>query len=124
MVAGAAIVAAWFGLGWVQARDLGRAETLLAAGKVSASQARTVSSLLDTAGTLNPDRTVDITRAQLADTVNNPGLGVRIMEPVTQAEPLNLQAWRELGVVATDNHQRGLAQTAFTHVLRLFGYRH
>jgi predicted Zn-dependent protease len=124
MVSGAAIVAAWFGLGWIQARDLGRAESLIPAGRLSAGQARTVASLLDTAGNLNPDRTVEITRAQLADARGEPGQGVRLMEQVTEAEPLNLQAWRELGVVATHDHQRALAQTAFLHVLRLVGYHH
>jgi hypothetical protein len=124
MVSGAAIVAAWFGLGWIQARDLGRAESLIPAGRLSAGQARTVASLLDTAGNLNPDRTVEIARAQLADARGEPGQGVGLMEQVTEAEPLNLQAWRELGVVATHDHQRALAQTAFLHVLRLVGYHH
>lgn len=124
MVSGAAIVAAWFGLGWIQARDLGRAQSLIPTGRLSANQARTVASLLDTAGNLNPDRSVEIARAQLADAQGEPGQGVRLMEQVTEAEPLNLQAWRELGVVATHDHQRALAQTAFLHVLRLVGYHH
>jgi predicted Zn-dependent protease len=124
MVMGAAVVAAWFGLGWVQARDLGRATALISAGKLSAGRAGTAASLLNTAGRLNPDRSVDIARAQLLDDRHELAPALRIMKEVTAAEPLNLEAWRELGVVATHDHQRHLAQTAFTHVLRLVGYRH
>ena len=124
MVIAAAIVAAWFGLGWIQARDLGRATALISAGKLGPRQSRAAASLLNTAGWLNPDRSVDIARAQLDDGLHQLAPALTIMKGITAAEPLNLEAWRELGVVATHNHQRALAQTAFTHVLRLVGYRH
>jgi Flp pilus assembly protein TadD len=118
---GAAIVAAWFVLGWVQARDAGRAQALISSQPLSRQSARQASSLLDSAAELNPDRNIDILRAQLADERHNSALAVRIMEGVTRAEPMNIEAWRELGVVATHNHQPNLAQTAFVHVLHLFG---
>jgi hypothetical protein len=124
IVIGAATVAAWFVINWVQARDIGRAQELISASRLPPSAARQAASLLDSAGELSPDRDVDILRAQLADDEGQAGRGVRIMQQVTAAEPLNLEAWRELGVVATHNHQRHLAQVAFTHVLYLLGYRH
>jgi hypothetical protein len=123
---GAAIVAAWFVLSWVQARDLGRAQVLVSGGRVSAGQARQASSLLATAGDLNPDRAVDITRAQLAEKQHRPALAVRILESVVQAEPLNLDAWRELSIAAAglpnSPLRTRLAETAFRKELSLVGH--
>jgi Flp pilus assembly protein TadD len=119
---GSAIVAAWFAWGWVQARDIGLAETLIGSPRISAGQAREAASLLRSAGELNPDWTVDILRAKLAETQHHLGAALIILNQVTRAEPQNLEAWRELGVDATHLGRRALAQTAFVHVLHLVGY--
>jgi hypothetical protein len=119
MVTGAAIVAAWFGLGWIQARDLGRAQGLVSASRLSPSQVRSAAALLNTAGDLNPDRSVDIARAQLADKQHRPGLAVTISEQVTRDEPFNIDAWRELSFAAAYDHRRALAEQAFRVVLGL-----
>ena len=116
-------MAAWFGLGWVQARDIGRAQSLVAAPSLSGAGARRAESLLNTAGTLNPDQTVTITRAQLYQKLGQPQRAVTLLEQVTRAEPLNLQAWRELSIAAyalpaSPNHTR-LAEDAFKRVLSL-----
>lgn len=125
MFTGAAIVAAWFALGWVQARDLGRAEALVSASSLSPSQAREAASLLNTAGDLNPDRTVDITRAELATRQHDPARAVTIAEQVTRAEPENLEAWRELSIAAAglppSPRRTQLAENAFKQELRLVG---
>ncbi len=122
---GAAIVAAWFALSWTQARDLGRAQALISGTRLSPGQAKQASALLGTAGDLNPDRTVEITRAQLAEKQHRPRLAVRILEHVVQAEPLNLTAWRELSIAAAGlpNSQlrTRLAETAFRKELSLVG---
>lgn len=122
---GAAIVAAWFALGWVQARDLGRAQALLSSSRLSASQASEVAALLNTAGNLNPDRTVDVAWAQLAASQNNPERAVTILQRVTQAEPDNLDAWRELSIAASalpaSPRRTRLAEGAFQQELRLVG---
>lgn len=94
------MVAAWFALGWVQARDVGQAQNLIAAPRLSRAQARRAASLLNMAGTLNPDRTVDITRAQLYEKLRRPARAVALLERITRAEPLSLDAWRELSIAA------------------------
>jgi hypothetical protein len=123
LLTGAVIVAAWFALGWVQARDIGRAQSLLAAPSLSRAGAREAGSLLNTARVLNPDHTVAITRAQLYRKLHQPQRAVTLLEQVTRAEPLNLQAWRELSIAAyalpaSPDHTR-LAEGAFKRVLSL-----
>jgi predicted Zn-dependent protease len=123
LLAGAVIVAAWFGLGWVQARDTGRAQTLIGAPRLSGAGVRDAESLLNTAGTLNPDRTVDITRAQLYVKLGDPARAVTLLEQITRAEPLNLEAWRQLSIAAftpprTPDRKRVAAQ-AFRRMLSL-----
>lgn len=125
MFTGAAIVAAWFAVGWVQAHDLGRAEALVSASRLSPGQARDAASLLNTAADLNPDRTVDITRAQLAAQQHDPARAVTILQAVTRAEPENLDAWRELSITAAalppSPRRTQLAENAFKQELRLLG---
>lgn len=123
LLTGAVIVAAWFGLGWVQARDIGRAQTLIAGARLSATEARDAASLLNTAGTLNPDRTVDITRAQLYVKRHDAARAVTVLEQVTRAEPLNLDAWRELSLAAAalpnSPFRTRVAENAFRRELSL-----
>jgi predicted Zn-dependent protease len=123
MFLGALLVAAWFGLGWVQARDLSRAQDLIGAPKLSAAQARDASSLLDSAATLNPDRAVEITRGQLYAKLHDPARAVALLQGVTRAEPRNLEAWRELSIAAftppRTPYRRRVAAHAFKQVLRL-----
>jgi predicted Zn-dependent protease len=90
-------VSAWFGLSWVQARDTGTADAIaFGSSKLSAPRAARVRSLVDSAATLNPDRTVDLIRAQLALDVHDAPGAIRILEAVTQAEPQNAIAWEQL----------------------------
>lgn len=118
---GAAIVAAWFGLGWIQARDLGHAQDLVSGSKLSPAQARQAASLLNTAGELNPDRSIDITRAQLEEKQGRLGLALAILEQVTHAEPDHLAAWRELAIVGYHLKRNQLAERAIAHVVHLLG---
>jgi protein-tyrosine-phosphatase len=90
----ALVVAAWFGLGMHQAVDQDHAESLIAAHPhLTAAQARQASALLDSAGTLNPDRQIDLDRSSVAlgrgQTLN----ARRRARSVTDAEPENLDAW-------------------------------
>lgn len=123
LLAGALIIAAWFALGWVQARDIGRAQSLIAAPRLSAAAARDAASLLNTAGTLNPDRTVDITRAQLYEKRHDSARAVMLLEQVTRAEPLNLDAWHELTTVASalpsSPYRTRLVEHAFRRLVSL-----
>lgn len=121
LVLAAALVAAWFGLRWAQARDTGRAQVLVGAAHISPEQAREVRALLGTAGTLSPDRTVDIIRAQLALDQRRYRVAVAILNSVTGAEPMNLEAWTQLAVAAARAGEPRLAQTAFAQASKLLG---
>jgi lipopolysaccharide biosynthesis regulator YciM len=116
----ALVLCAWFALGWVQARDAGRADALLSASS-SLSQARAaqIRSLLSSAGTLNPDRTVDLLRARLAQQQHRYGAAVRILESVTRAEPQNVLAWSQLGFTAGGAGHIYLSEHAAQEVGRL-----
>jgi predicted Zn-dependent protease len=117
LVLAASAVAAWFGLGWVQARDTGRVSNLVTQTSITAGQARQARSLLSTAATLNPDRTVDIMRAMVDARRGEFGRAVAILEPVVKAEPLNVEAWARLAYAAASAGDRRLAAAAL-HRLR------
>jgi hypothetical protein len=94
VLAVAVVTGAWFAVGALQARDTRRATAILASGgRLSPASARHTSSLLDGAGFLNPDRQVDVLRAQL-DLGQGHELAARsILKRVVVSEPDNLQAW-------------------------------
>jgi hypothetical protein len=120
LAVGALVVSAWFGLGWVQARDTGRANALLAPGhRLSPAQAARASGWLRSAGTLNPDRQVDLLRARLAFNQGHAPAAVRIIESVTRSEPLNVFAWVQLGFTAGAAHQLGVGELATNRVAQL-----
>lgn len=100
------VAAAWFGLGIRQAHDTARATAVISKGDpVTPAQARRVSSWLDAAGWLNPDRQVAILRGELAALVGQPRRAEQIFEQVTRAEPENLLAWLALAQAAL--HENG-----------------
>lgn len=116
----ALIIGAWFALGWVQARDEGQAAALLSAtSSPSATQAARIRSLLGSAATLNPDRTVDLSRAQLASDLHDHSASIGILERVTRSEPQNALAWTQLGFSAGAAGEVALARQAATQVARL-----
>lgn len=85
---------AWFALGIRQARDTDRASGIVtSASSISAPAAAHVNSLLDAAGWLNPDRQVDVVRAELALQRNDPSAAERILRGLTHSEPMNVEAW-------------------------------
>jgi hypothetical protein len=116
----ALVVSAWFALGWVQARDTGKATALLAGPQAPAPEAISQTrSLLDTAGTLNPDRTVDLQRARLAVYRHDYTGAIGVLESVTRSEPQNVLAWTELGVVGGLTHNQHLVRVAGGHIATL-----
>lgn len=116
----ALIVSAWFGLGWVQARDGGRADALvLSSNHLTAAQAARARSWLSTAGTLNPDRQVDLDRAHLAFDLRDYPTAIRILQAVTRSEPQNVFAWSQLLYTAGAARQFRVADVAARQVARL-----
>jgi predicted Zn-dependent protease len=98
---------AWFALGIRQAHDIQRATSMVGGltgqTRLSTAQAKTANSLLDSAGTLNPDRTVDLLRARVALLRHDRTEAKRILLAVVAAEPANLDAWYGLATSAYDN---------------------
>lgn len=101
ILAFALAVCAWFVLGIRQAREIAQATSIVTQpGALTASQSARAASLLRSAGTLNPDSTVDLLRARLAIRRHEPGRAKRIVEGVTQREPKNIEAWYTLAEVS------------------------
>jgi Flp pilus assembly protein TadD len=120
VAAAALAVSTWFALGCVQARDTGRAGSLVAgSARLSAARAAEVRSLLDSAGTLNPDRQVDLVRAHLAFDEHDYGTAIAILESVTRSEPQNVFAWSQLGYTAGAGGRLSVARLAGRHVAQL-----
>ena len=92
---------AWFALAIVQSIDTTRATAIVASSTpMTAQRAAHTRSLLDSAGTLNPDKTVDILRGELASELHQPVRAVALLESVTASEPQNADAWVTLARVA------------------------
>jgi predicted Zn-dependent protease len=97
LLAIAVAAAAWFALAAQQSVDTSRATALVSGSThLSASQVAHAKNLLSAAGFLNPDRQVDVVRAQLDRERGNLSAARTILKRVVAAEPDNLQAWVEL----------------------------
>jgi predicted Zn-dependent protease len=106
----AVLVCVWFAVGVRQARDVDHATALLSAGPhISQAKAADAASLLRGAGQLNPDRQVDVLRAQLASERGDKPAAERILRDVVSAEPMNATAWVALARSATDGATLRLA---------------
>ena len=93
-VAVAVVACAWFALGIRQSTSLSQAEAIIGAKQhVTASQARAATSLLNHAGTLNPDRQVDIDRVHVLLERNHVAQARRLAAALTHAEPQNIEVW-------------------------------
>ena len=102
----ALLVAAWFGLGAVQARDTDRATAVLTSqARITAAQAREIDGWLNSAGVLNPDRTVTLLRGRAAMARGDRGRARSLFESVVRAEPQNLEAWVALAQAASSAAQ-------------------
>jgi predicted Zn-dependent protease len=110
LLAVAIVICAWFVLGFIQARDTGRATALVnrtaALGAGDVARAR---SLIRSAGTLNPDLTLDTLRGELALDQNQNRRAARIIGSVTRSEPMNLDAWALLAEATQRGNQRTFA---------------
>jgi hypothetical protein len=88
------LVAAWFGIGVLQARDTAHAtQNLSSGGRLSQARAHQTASELRDAGFLNPDRQVEILRGQLYLNQGNEPAARSLLIRLVKAEPDNLNAW-------------------------------
>jgi hypothetical protein len=98
---GAVLICAWFAIGIRQANDLSQATALVSASsRPSPEQAQRAVSLLRSAGGLNPDRMVDIVRAQLDIAEGRLQSARSTLLRVVDAEPENVVAWVTLARAA------------------------
>jgi Flp pilus assembly protein TadD len=116
----AVLVAAWFALAFYQAKETGKAGALVGgAQRLAPGQTQAARSALDSAGTLNPDRAVDVLRGELAIDQHDYPSAIRLLSGVTASEPLNLTAWVELGIAAAKSGNGRLLAIAGRHAAAL-----
>jgi cytochrome c-type biogenesis protein CcmH/NrfG len=115
----AALACAWFVLGVRQARDTAAATKLVNSPRLSSSDARAAQSLLTSAGTLNPDRQVELLRAELALREREPARSLRLAEEVVRREPLNIEAWVVLARAAFKENDAPLLKLSVRQIGRL-----
>jgi hypothetical protein len=110
---------AWFVLGVVQVNKQSDATALIARGGTP-SRAQTAEILreLDSAGTLNPDRNIDLLRAQAEVRARESAIALALMRRVVSAEPRNVDAWIVLGFAARAQSP-ALARLANAEILKL-----
>jgi predicted Zn-dependent protease len=102
----AVVVCAWFVLGVVETHQTNRATAILGArGRLDSAQRAHVASLLSGAGSLNPDRQVDILRAQLDVREGHPAAARAILRGVVAQEPENIDAWVALARASAGDPQ-------------------
>jgi predicted Zn-dependent protease len=88
------VACAWFALGAVQVHDQNRAAAQIPdRNTLTGAQASHILHLLDRAGTLNPDRSIDILRAETYLHAGNSRKAEDVMLGVVRAEPKNIEAW-------------------------------
>jgi predicted Zn-dependent protease len=110
----------WFGLGIQQARDTDQATAALTGqAQLSPATASHVRSLLASAGTLNPDLTIDLLRGRLDLFENQPARAVAIFEDVTRREPQNIDAWLALAQATLHGTNAAVVERAAANIARL-----
>jgi hypothetical protein len=117
LAAAALLVTAWFALGIFQSRAVSQARSAAAGARLTAVQAHHADSLLQDAATLNPDRAVDVLRAQVALARDDAARSRQILEGVVRREPQDLEAWIALVRASADDFRQ--RQIALLHILKL-----
>jgi predicted Zn-dependent protease len=112
------LVAAWFALGVYQSHAVSQATSIATGGsRLTAAQARRAGDLLHAAATLNPDRAVDVLRAQVALARGDAARSRRILSGVVADEPQDLAAWIALARASSGVFRQ--RQIALLNILKL-----
>lgn len=110
---------AWFVIGVVQSNNESRATTLInGGGTPTPAQTSQIEHWLDTAATLNPDRNIDLLRAQAEVRAGQSAKALVLMKRVVADEPRNADAWIVFGFAAQPQSP-ALARMAHAEVLKL-----
>lgn len=112
----ALVVAAWFVLAARQAHDTASAQAIVT-GRLTLSprSASRIYSLLDSAGTLNPDRMVKLIRAETEIEQARNRQAIALLLSVAKDEPLNREVWAFLARAAVDD-EPALTQKAIVRL--------
>jgi predicted Zn-dependent protease len=114
----ALVVCAWFALGARQAVNTSRASAIVSGtSRLSSAEAHHTLALLDNAGTLNPDRNVDILRAQAYLASGDAPAARRVLSTVTRQEPQNVEGW--LWLARASGANEALFYSSLRHVRQL-----
>jgi predicted Zn-dependent protease len=114
----ALVCCAWFALGARQAIDLSRATAIASQQRpLGPKQVRRARSLLDEAGTLNPDQQVNVVRAELAIDQGENSRARQILHAVIHREVNNLQAWLTYARASKDDLVQAYAAQYVIHRL-------
>lgn len=114
VIAALAVAAcAWFVIGVIQSDNESSATALInGGGTPTPAQTAQIEHWLDRAGTLNPDRTVDLLRAQAEVRAGQRAQALALMKRVVREEPRNADAWVVFGFAA---QSQSPALTRFAH---------
>lgn len=118
LLALALLIAVWFGIGVRQSTTQNHAEAIIeSASRLTAAQARQASRLLDDAGTLNPNRQIELDRSTLMLERGDPVAARDDAAAVIRAEPQNVQAWLTLAYASS--RDAPVLASALHHVAEL-----
>jgi predicted Zn-dependent protease len=110
---------AWFVIGVIQSHNESRATALInSGGTPTRAQTAQVGHWLDTAATLNPDRNIDLLRAQAEVRAGQSARALVLMKRVVREEPRNADAWIVFAFAA-QSQSPALARMAHAEVLKL-----
>jgi hypothetical protein len=115
----AVAVCAWFVIGVIQSDNESSATALInGGGTPTPAQTAQIEHWLDRAGTLNPDRTIDLLRAQAEVRAGQGAQALALMKRVVHDEPRNANAWVVFGFAA-QSQSPALARFAHAELLKL-----
>ncbi len=110
---------AWFVIGVIQSDNESRATAAInGGGTPTPAQTAQIEHWLDSAGTLNPDRNIDLLRAQAEVRAGQSAKALALMKRVVRDEPRNADAWIVFGFAA-QSQSPALARLAHAEVLKL-----
>lgn len=93
----AVVLVAWFALTGVQSHSLSQASTLFQnTNDITPAVAQRIDSMLDTAGTLNPDSAVDLLRGETLAAEGRTAQARAVFQRIVRREPENVLAWAQL----------------------------
>jgi predicted Zn-dependent protease len=110
---------AWFVIGVIQSNNESQATALInGSGKPTPAQTAQIERWLDTAATLDPDRNIDLLRAQAEVRAGQSDKALVLMKRVVADEPRNADAWIVFGFAA-QSQSPALARMAHAELLKL-----